>query len=270
VSEAEAFDPLEALARRGRGGGGPCPAGLCDGSGFVVDEATNTARDCDCRPGRIAVRRTRRLEANIPKRYRSVSFEQLSGTELVSFPEQIRVARRFAANIDGELDEGRGMWIMGDVGTGKTMLAMLISKAALDAGRAVAIYSLPRLLNLIREAIPSSRNGEETDGVLGFLDRLAGVDLLHLDDVGAENRTDWALEQLYSIVNTRYEEERSIVITTNLQPDELAEQIGARTVSRLIEMCGDPLPLFGEDRRQVAEDRRREQLLRRGAAERAG
>jgi DNA replication protein DnaC len=270
VGQLEPLDPLEALARRGRGRAGACPAGLCDGSGFVVDEAANTARDCACRPGRIAVRRTRRLEANIPKRYRSVSFEQLSGTELVSFPEQIRVARRFAANIDGELDEGRGMWIMGDVGTGKTMLAMLISKAALDAGRAVAIYSLPRLLNLIREAIPSSRNGEDTDGVLGFLDRLAGVDLLHLDDVGAENRTDWALEQLYSIVNTRYEEERSIVITTNLQPDELAEQIGARTVSRLIEMCGDPLPLFGEDRRQVAEDRRREQLLRRGAAERAG
>ncbi|HUB74566.1 MAG TPA: ATP-binding protein [Solirubrobacteraceae bacterium] len=263
VGQLEPLDPLEALARRGRTGGA-CPLGLCDGSGFVVDEATNTARDCACRPGRIAVRRTRRLAANIPKRYRSVSFEQLSGTELVSFPEQIRVARRFAANIGGELDQGRGMWIMGDVGTGKTMLAMLISKAALDAGRTVAIYSLPRLLNLIREAI------EDEEGVLGFLDRLAGVDLLHLDDVGAENRTDWALEQLYSIVNTRYEEERSIVVTTNLQPDALAEQIGARTVSRLIEMCGDPLPLFGEDRRQVAEDRRREQLLRRGAAERAG
>jgi DNA replication protein DnaC len=151
---------------------------------------------------------------------------------------------------------------MGDIGTGKTMLAMLISKAALDAGRTVAIYSLPRLLNLIREAI------EHVDGVVGFLDRLAEVDLLHLDDVGAENRTDWALEQLYSIVNTRYEEQRSIVVTTNLQPDELSEQIGARTVSRLIEMCGDPLPLFGEDRRRVDEDRRREHFVRRagGAA----
>jgi DNA replication protein DnaC len=68
--------------------------------------------------------------------------------------------------------------------------------------------------------------------------------------VGAENRTDWALEQLYSIINTRYEEQRSIVLTTNLEPDELSAQIGARTVSRLIEMCGDPLPLFGEDRRR--------------------
>ena len=243
MSEGEEIDPLQALVTRARGAGA-CPFGLCDGNGFVIDEATNTARDCRCRAALIARRRTRKLEARIPRRYREVSFEQLAGSDLVAFPEQIRMARRFAADIEGQLERGRGMWIMGDIGTGKTMLAMLISKAALDAGRTVAIYSLPRLLNLIRDSI------EDADGMLGFLDRLAGVDLLHLDDVGAENRTDWALEQLYSIVNTRYEEQRSIVITTNLQPDELAEQIGARTVSRLIEMCGDPLPLFGEDRRR--------------------
>ncbi|MFZ2112137.1 MAG: ATP-binding protein [Solirubrobacteraceae bacterium] len=222
-----------------------CPLGVCDGSGFVIDETTNTASDCRCRPGQIAKRRTRRLEARIPSRYREISFEQLTGTDLVAFPEQIRVVRRFAARIGENLDTGRGVWIEGDTGTGKTMLAMLISKAALDAGRTVAIYSLPRLLNLIREAI------EHDEGVVGFLDRLATVDLLHVDDVGAENRTDWALEQLYSIVNTRYEEQRSIVVTTNLKPHDLNEQIGYRTVSRLIEMCGDPLPLFGADRRMT-------------------
>jgi len=239
-------EPLTVLAaQRGKRGADRCPFGLCDGSGFVIDDATNTAFDCRCRPARIAKLRAGRLQARIPSRYREISFEQLTGTDLVAFPEQIRVARRFAAAIGQNLDRGQGMWIMGDIGTGKTMLAMLISKAALDAGRTVAIYSLPRLLNLIREAIAS-----QVDGVVGFLDRLATVDLLHLDDVGAENRTDWALEQLYSIVNTRYEEQRSIIVTTNLQPDELSEQIGARTVSRLIEMCGDPLPLFGDDRRR--------------------
>jgi DNA replication protein DnaC len=222
----------------------PCPYGTCDGSGFVIDESTNTATDCRCRAGQIAKRRSRRLEARIPSRYREISFEQLKGTDLVAFPEQIRVVRRFAARIEENLDLGRGVWIMGDVGTGKTMLAMLISKAALDAGRTVAIYSLPRLLGLIRESIDDKR------GVIGFLDLLASVDLLHIDDVGVENRTDWVLEQLYSIINSRYEQERSVVLTTNLEPSELAEQIGARTVSRLVEMCGDPLPLFGEDRRR--------------------
>ncbi|HEV7938184.1 MAG TPA: ATP-binding protein [Solirubrobacteraceae bacterium] len=223
---------------------GACPLNLCDGSGFIVDEATNTASDCRCRAVQIAKRRTRRLEARIPNRYRDVSFDQLGGSGLVAFPEHIQIVRRFATRIEQNLDAGRGVWIMGDIGTGKTTLAMLISKAALAAGRTVAIYSLPRLLNLIREAI------EDDDGVVGFLDRLATVDLLHLDDVGAENRTDWALEQLYSIINTRYEEERSIIVTTNLKPDELAEQIGPRTVSRLTEMCPDQLPLYGEDRRK--------------------
>jgi DNA replication protein DnaC len=225
-------------------GGESCPFGLCDGSGFVVDEASNTATDCRCRGARIARARSARLEARIPRRYAGLSFEQLEGDMLSAFPEQIRVVRRFTAQIAENLDQGNGIWIMGDVGTGKTALAMLVSKAALQASRMVAIYSLPRLLNLIRESI------EGEDGVVGFLDRLCAVDLLHIDDVGAENRTDWALEQLYSIVNTRYEDGRSIVMTTNLDPHELAEQIGQRTVSRLVEMCGDPLPLYGTDRRR--------------------
>jgi len=222
----------------------PCPYGLCDGSGFLMDEATNTASDCRCRPSRIASVRARRLEARIPRRYREVSFEQLTGTDLVAFPEQIAVVSRYVGRIEQNLHAGRGLWIMGDIGTGKTMLAMLVSKAALDAGRSTAIYSLPRLLNLLRESIDSE------GGLVGFIDELTAVDLLHLDDVGAENRTDWVLEQLYSIINTRYEEERSILITTNLEPGLLAQQIGQRTVSRLVEMCGDPLPLFGEDRRR--------------------
>jgi DNA replication protein DnaC len=225
---------------------GECPFGLCDGSGFLIDEPTNTASDCRCRPSRIARARAARLEARIPRRYAHLSFEQLEGDMLAAFPDQVGVVRRYVTRISESLREGRGIWIMGDVGTGKTALAMLVSKAALEAGHTVAIYSLPRLLNLIRESI------EHEDGVVGFLDRLSLVDLLHLDDVGAENKTDWALEQLYSIVNSRYEDGRSIVMTTNLNQDELSEQIGARTVSRLVEMCPDPnpLPLYGHDRRR--------------------
>ena len=57
------------------------------------------------------------------------------------------------------------------------------------------------------------------------------------------------LEQLYTIVNTRYEDDRAIVLTTNLSPPELQAQIGERTVSRITEMCGDPLLLKGTDQR---------------------
>jgi DNA replication protein DnaC len=229
----------------GARGARPCPFGLCDGSGFVVDEATNTASDCRCRAQRIARSRASSLEARIPNRYREVSFEQLEGDSLSAFSAQVSIVRRFVGRISQNVDEGNSMWIMGDIGTGKTALAMLVSKAALEAGKTVAIYSLPRLLSLIRESI------EHDEGVVGFLERLSAVDLLHIDDVGAENRTDWALEQLYTIVNTRYEERRSIVLTTNLTHDELAEQVGERIVSRLVEMCGDTVvPLYGQDRRR--------------------
>ena len=109
---------------------------------------------------------------------------------------------------------------MGPVGTGKTTLAMLVSKAALEAGRSVAIYSLPRLLNEIRDTHRAERSHVD------LLDRLTAVDLLHVDDVGAERTTDWVLEELYSIVNARYEDQRSMVITTNiLDRDALCEQI---------------------------------------------
>ena len=150
---------------------------------------------------------------------------------------------RILDTIEANVDAGKGLWIQGDVGTGKTTLAMLVSKAALDAGRSVAIYSLPRLLNLLRESMDSE------EGMVDFMDRLTAVDLLHLDDLGAENQTDWVLEQLYSIVNSRYEAERAIIATTNLMPDELAERLGARTVSRLVEICGDPITLAGQDKR---------------------
>jgi DNA replication protein DnaC len=222
-----------------------CPLGLCDGSGFIVDEATNTATDCACRPARIASARTRSLEGRIPRRYQGVSIDRPPVSDLArTAPEQVRTVRRYIGSIEANLDSGRGMWIQGDVGTGKTTLAMLVSKAALDAGRSVAIYSLPRLLNLLREAMNSE------GGLLDFMDRLTAVDLLHIDDLGAEKSSDWVLEQLYSIVNARYESERAIIATTNLMPDELSEALGQRTVSRLVEICGDLIPLYGEDKRR--------------------
>jgi DNA replication protein DnaC len=219
-----------------------CDFGICDGSGFVIDEATNTATDCRCRPLRISRAKAKRLEGRLPKRFEHVAFDRSPVTEM---PEPIvREVRRFAREIDQRLDEGRGIWFVGDVGTGKTTLAMLVSRAAIEAGRSTAIYSVPRLLSLIRETMWNE------GGHLDLLDKLASVDLLHLDDLGAENTSEWVLEQLYSIINQRYEDEKALVITTNLEPDQLADQIGERTVSRIIEICGDFILLKGHDRRR--------------------
>jgi DNA replication protein DnaC len=218
-----------------------CSFGICDGSGLVIDEATNTAYDCRCRDQLIARAKARNLSAVIPRRYRDVAFERPPVIEMDR--DVVRATRDFTDSIDEQLGAGRGLWFMGPVGTGKTTLAMLVSKAALEAGRSVAIYSLPRLLNEIRDIHRAERSH------IDLLDRLTAVDLLHVDDVGAERTNEWVLEELYSIVNSRYEEQRSIVITTNIDDhDALCDQIGARTVSRLTEMCQEML-LSGEDRR---------------------
>jgi len=218
-----------------------CAFGLCDGSGFLYDYETNTAYDCRCRPQLQALAKARSLSAVIPKRYRHVGFDRPPVTEIDR--QIVKAVRAFTDRIDVQLDRGHGLWLMGPVGTGKTTLAMLVSQAALKAGRSVAIYSLPRLLNEIRDTHRTERSHVD------LLDRLTAVDLLHIDDVGAERTTDWVLEELYSIVNARYEDERSMVITTNiLDREALCEQITERTVSRLTEMC-DELPLLGHDRR---------------------
>jgi DNA replication protein DnaC len=197
----------------------------------------------------MARRRARGVASAIPRKYRGVSLDRPPVSEMARDPGRAPVydvVREFIEAIGERLAEGEGIWLMGDVGTGKTTLAMLVSKAAVEAERAVAIYSLPRLLARIRRTYDAEA-GEQS--YLEFFERLTSVDLLHIDDLGAEKRSDWVLEQLYAIVNERYEAQRSMVVTTNLDQVALEEQIGPRTVSRLVEICGDPLPLFGEDLR---------------------
>jgi DNA replication protein DnaC len=220
-----------------------CPDNRCDGSGFLWDEEHRRARPCTCRPARMARKRATAVAGRLPKRFREVSFDREPVASMNG--ALIREVREYVRAIRERLDEGRGLWFTGDVGTGKTTLAMLVSKAAMEADRTVAIYSLPRLLGLLRDSY-----GDDAPYSLNeLLDRLCAVDLLHVDDVGAEQSSPWVLEQLYTIVNTRYEDGRALLLTTNLDREALVQQIGERTVSRIYEICGDPLPMWGEDNR---------------------
>lgn len=225
----------------------PCPYDECDGSGIIVDPEAYTSRACRCRPRRIARAKAAKLEGLIPSRFRGVSFDRPPVTQIE--PTVVGAVRRYVDELEANLEGGRGLWLVGDVGTGKTTLAMLVSKTALERGRTVAIYSVPRLLSVMRKTF----SDDSEVGFLELMDSLASVDLLHLDDLGAERTNDWVIEQLYSLVNARYEDSRPVIVTTNFQPPQLVEQVGARTVSRLTEICGDPLPLFGDDRR-IAHD----------------
>jgi DNA replication protein DnaC len=230
-----------------------CPDGRCDGSGFLYDEGARRAFDCSCRPARLARRKAAAVAGRIPRRFREVSFDREPLPDLARRnPVVVRAVRDYVSDVGHRLAEGQGMWFSGDVGTGKTTLAMLISKAAMEAGHTVAIYSLPRLLAQLRETYDE----DATWSLNGLIDRLCSMEPLHVDDVGAEQTSPWVLEQLYTIVNTRYEDSRAMLLTTNLitldGDDALRAQIGERTVSRLYEMCGEPLPMHGHDRRMDA------------------
>ncbi|MDQ8044264.1 MAG: ATP-binding protein, partial [Solirubrobacteraceae bacterium] len=222
-----------------------CPYNRCEGNGFVYDEEKNIATDCPCRPQMIAASRASRLRARIPRRYENVSFDTPPVTDMP--PAVVRVVKRYVDQLDTRLGEGKGLWFEGPQGTGKTTLAMLVSKHALAAGRSTAIYSVPRILSEMRNTFDDDAEFGSTE----LIDRLTEVELLQLDDLGAERTNPWVLEQLYSVINARYEAERAVIVTTNLGREALIEQVGARTVSRLTEMC-DVIPLYGEDRRLTA------------------
>lgn len=275
-----------------------CPLGLCEGTGWLVDEEGD-ARRCECAERRIKASVGRQVGRGIPKRYRGVSFDRRPICDLD--PSLLRGVRHYVRTIAKNLDEGRGLWIHGDVGTGKTSVAMLVARAAGDVGRSVAIYSVPQLLAELRGTY-----NPDSDASYAVLARqLASVDLLVLDDLGAEKHTDWVLEQLYSLVNERWQDGRAIIATSN-SPDphrdvtlttlreeieglraarlsgpstaeierhvsrlekvagelgsvmvtgktdpvtQMRQAIGSRTVSRLIEICDEPLMLFGPDLR---------------------
>jgi DNA replication protein DnaC len=227
---------------------------------MVVDFDANTTYRCRCWPEQVARRRARRLSREVPRRFQNLGFEREPVPSIArTAPDVVRAVRRYCDRIDEMLDSGRGMWFLGSPGTGKSHLAYLISQHALAAGRSAAIYTGPRLLDEIRRTYGDEDSGSSLD----LIDRLTSVELLHIEDLAVARPTDWVLEQLYNIINGRYENERSIVFTCDLtgdtaeapivDPNKLADHITRRNFSRLLEMCGDPLVLMGADHRVPAE-----------------
>ena len=220
-----------------------CPLGRCEGNGFLLLDSGEAA-PCACRDSLIGRGISRGLGTGIPKRFRNVSFSRKPICDIDPFV--LREVRSYVDRVEENVRAGRGLWFAGDIGTGKTSLAMLVSRVAEEKGCSVAIYPVTRLLAEIKDTYDRETGGS----YMSLFRRLCSVDLLHLDDLGTEKRTDWVLEQLYSIVNERWQDERAIVVTTNTTDlDVLREEIGARTVSRLLEVCGSPFPIMGADLR---------------------
>jgi len=239
--------PFSAKASQGRADPDDehCYLGVCDGSGIILPDDTDARPTaCGCRARRIAARQVKSLAHVIPEKFRGVAFDRHPIRDMGDGIR--RPLRAYITNIDKRLDEGQGIWFCGDRATGKTSAAMLICKEALARNRTVAIYSLPALLAEIRTTY-------EKDVAMRYdqlMRRLKAVDLLSIDDMAVARTNDWMLEQLYTVVNTRYEDKRAIMCTADVEKwTDLGAHVGERTFSRLVEMSGIPVFMYGEDQR---------------------
>ena len=147
---------------------------------------------------------------------------------------------------------GKGFFIVGGVGTAKTLMAASIAKALAERGWSVRFASTVKMLTEFKD----SYGGERTEGEI--FDELSKCDLLIIDDLGKENPTSWAASMLYTIIDNRYGENRAVIVTTNLEEDALAQRMAQASdistaqaiLSRLHEMT-HKLVLGGPDRRSL-------------------
>ncbi|MEW6173164.1 MAG: ATP-binding protein [Bacillota bacterium] len=143
-------------------------------------------------------------------------------------------AREFVtAFLKGEA--GEGLIFTGQVGSGKSFLACCIANALLEAGKEVLFVVVPDFLDEIRATYDEESDVAHSEHEL--LGLAKGTPLLILDDLGAFIYTEWARQKIYSILNHRLNHRLPVVITTNVALEELEEYLGARTTSRIIEMC---------------------------------
>ncbi|HUK34679.1 MAG TPA: ATP-binding protein [Vicinamibacterales bacterium] len=214
----------------------PCP--LCDDTGWKpVDDASGVRRVVRCDCWRDNVGRQRLTEAHIPKRYQHCTLANFTAYN-ESLERAVAQAKRV---VDAFPNVSRGLFLEGQPGVGKTHLAVAVLKQAIQTtGARGLFYDTRDLLRLIRSTYDPSTRTTEFD----ILRPVMTAELLVLDDLGAEKTSEWVDETMNLIVNTRYNERRLTLFTSNFpdipddtDPQSLLFRIGARMRSRLPEMC---------------------------------
>jgi DNA replication protein DnaC len=144
-------------------------------------------------------------------------------------------------------EKGRGLYLCGGIGTGKTHLAVAVLNELIRKKRIPSLFvTVPELLDNMRETY--NKPGRDLDE---WMYAVQNADFLVLDDLGSERATDWVRERIFVIVNYRYREALPTVFTSNIGPKDLAKQLGDRTASRIIAMC-EWIGLEGDDYREIA------------------
>jgi DNA replication protein DnaC len=231
----------------------PPVCSFCNGTGWksFQDGDVERVTRCDC--WRAQINKRLIIEARMPRRYHHCTLDDFVTYDNDTLEDALRRSRKMA---DEFPVVARGLFFLGDPGVGKTHLAVAILKQViLTRGARGVFYDTRDLLKLIRSTYNDANKTTELDVLRPVME----ADLLVLDDLGAEKTSEWVEETLNLIVNTRYNERRATIFTSNypdLPPDgssnviTLHDRIGFRMRSRLHEMC-DFLDLEGADYRML-------------------
>jgi DNA replication protein DnaC len=189
-------------------------------------------------------RETERLlgKSGLGKRFAGRKFETFNVTA-----ETQEAYDACVAFCDTFSEDSKGIRLTGNYGCGKTHLTASIIHRLAEQGIGGVFVVVPELLRAIRKGYSSPN--EDADKLVRLTEE---APLLVLDDLGAEKPSDWVREQLYVIINRRYENMLPTIVTTNCTTAELVERLGERTVSRLIEMT-DAYKITADDYRLKKE-----------------
>lgn len=139
--------------------------------------------------------------------------------------------------------DGRGLLLYGNVGTGKTYAAACVANRLMEQGTPVLMTNFTRIINKLQSTF---------DGRQEYIDGLNRFDLLILDDLAAERNTEYMQETVYNIIDARYRANKPLIVTTNLTMDELKNPQSvtqARIYDRILEKCF-PVKIEGASQRR--------------------
>lgn len=139
----------------------------------------------------------------------------------------------YAEDLPNKLAMGQGLLLFGHPGCGKSHLVAAAAHRAIESGYSVLFERAPKLLMRLRAVYSSQSSASE----LEMIEALGRVDLLVIDDLGAEKKTEWSEQAIYTIIDERYSKRRAMLITTNLSLEELEQKVGLRTMDRLVGSC---------------------------------